>query len=639
MKKLEISMKNYTLAIISLIMIAACGGGGGGGSDSPGSGYTTPTNNPPSITNTNMNISVVENQTAAFTVNVTDPNGDTLTYSLSGDDASLLTITNQGVVAFITAPDFEDPSDSDTNNVYKITVTVTDGSLSANANFEITVTNDTSDDVTTSNYDGTFVMSGPIQSATICLVESLSTSCSDASSNTVTAQDGTFSLTVDSNAANGIIKSEGGFDPNTNWEIEDQRYGAIGEPTTEQNFVISPASTLLYEYDNNTNYETFKTKLGIDDSFMIRTDNPFESLSSNASNKAAVVYSQLLVLNEVLNEIHTYDTNSSEWYLTKNILERSGNYTSLGDTTFIKNLLSNLDDNFSPSSSQLVSLSAGISSFLQKIYADSSNTHSYFTKVGIKELEDLMEAVMNNTADINEIDKLTFNTIDWINENTSWEGGSITDNEQNIVTTTYSLSNEGSSNYLVDQVNTSNTDFIIYVKEGDIIKFDATSSVTSNHPFLLSTEVDDRDDSAQIGTNEGWDKDTLTLTVSANTPDEIYPYCDFHAGMYTRGKIVKIDNYNVTNLDVTNASGALQVKGTVATGPFKGASGFTYKVYLTRQDSSDHEHTFYEYPNLTFYMPNDQGYHGSENASTDELFKPKSHYVDSSGTSESDDGY
>ena len=177
------------------------------------------------------------------------------------------------------------------------------------------------------------------------------------------------------------------------------------------------------------------------------------------------------------------------------------------------------------------------------------------------------------------------------------------------------------------------------MKEGDIIKFDAASSVTSNHPFLLSTEVDDRDDSAQIGTNEGWDKDTLTLTVSANTPDEIYPYCDFHAGMYTNGKIVKVDNYNVANLDVTNASGALQVKGTVATGPFKGSSGFTYKVYLTRQDSSDHEHTFYEYPNLTFYMPNDQGYHGSENASNDELFKPKSHYVGSSGTNDSDSGY
>ncbi len=632
-------MKNYILVFISLITIAACGGGGGGGSDAPGSGYTTPTNNPPSITNTNMNISVVENQTSAFTVNATDPNGDTLTYSLSGDDASLLSISNQGVVTFNTAPDFENPSDGDTDNVYKITVTVSDGSLNATANFEVTVTNDTSDDTTTENYDGTLVLSGPIQSADICFVENITIPCSESSYTTTTSQDGTFSLSVDSGAGTGIIKSENGFDPNTNWQFEEGRGAAIGEPTTGQNFIINPATTALYLYDNNTDYETFKNKLGLDSDFMIRFNNPFTSLSSEASNKAAVVYSQIIVLNEVLREIHTFNENSSEWYLTKNIIERTGDQTSLGDTTFIKNLLSNLDDSFSPSSSQLVSLSAGISAFLQKIYADNNNAHSYFTKVGTKELEDLMEAVMNNTADINEIDKLTFNTIEWINENTSWEGGSITDNEQNIVTTTYSLSNESSSNYLVDEVNTSTTDFIIYVKEGDIIKFDATSSVTSNHPFLLSTEVDDRDDSAQIGISEGWDKDTLTLTVSANTPDVIYPYCDFHAGMYTRGKIVKVDNYNVNNLDVTNVSGALQVKGTVATGPFKGASGFTYKVYLTRQDSSDHEHTFYEYPNLTFYMPNDQGYHGSENASTDELFKPKSHYVASSGTSESDDGY
>ena len=632
-------MKHYTLAFISLIIITACGGGGGGGSDGSGSGYTTPTNNPPSITNTNMNISVVENQTSAFTVNATDPNGDTLTYSLSGDDDSLLSISNQGVVTFKTAPDFENPSDGDVDNVYKITVTVSDGSLNATANFEITVTNDTSDDITSENYDGTLVLSGPIQSADICFVGNITIPCSESSYTTTTSQDGSFSLSVDSGAGTGIIKSENGFDPNTNWQFEEGRGAAIGEPTTGQNFIINPATTALYLYDNNTDYETFKNKLGIDSDFMIRFDNPFTSLSSEAANKAAVIYSQLIVLSEILREIHTFNENSPEWYLTKNIMERTGNQTSLGDTTFIKNLLSNLDDSFSPSSSQLVSLSAGISSFLQKMYADNNNSHSYFTKVGTKELEDLMEAVMNNTADINEIDKLTFNTIEWINENTSWEGGSITDNEQNIVTTTYSLSNESSSNYLVDEVNTSTTDFIIYVKEGDIIKFDATSSVTSNHPFLLSTEVDDRDDSAQIGISEGWDKDTLTLTVSANTPDEIYPYCDFHAGMYTRGKIVKVDNYNVNNLDITNASGALQVKGTVATGPFKGASGFTYKVYLTRQDSSDHEHTFYEYPNLTFYMPNDQGYHGSENASTDELFKPKSHYVASSGTSESDDGY
>ena len=613
----------------SLIMLYSCGGGGGGSpsdTTNTGGGYGNTVNTAPSITNTNTNISVQENQTSAFTVNASDAQGDPITYSLSGNDSSLLSISNVGVVTFITPPDYENADDANTDNVYELTVMVSDSSLNSTKNFLITVTNDPSDDVTTNNYDGTLVLSGPIQSADVCFVENITISCSDSSFTTVTSQDGSFSLSVDSNSETGIIKTENGFDPNTNWQFEEGRGAAIGEPTINQNFIINPATTALLIYDNNTDYENFKTKLGIDSDFMIRFDNPFTSLSSKSSNKVAVIYSQLIVLNEILREIHTFSENSSEWYLTKNIIERSSDETSLGDTTFIKNLLSNLDDSFSPSSNQLESLSAGISSFLQKMYADSNNAHSYFTKVGTKELEDLMKDVINETADINEINKLTFNTIGWINENTSWEGGSITDNEENLITTTYALSNEGSSNYLVDEINPSDVDFIIYVKEGDIIKFDPTNTVSSNHPFLLSTESDDRDNSAEIGTNEGWNKDTLTLTVSANTPDEIYPYCSFHSGMYSRGKIVKVENYDVNNIDVTNNSGALNVKGTVATGPFKGASGFTYKVYLNQQNDSDHEHTFYEYPNLTFYMPNDQGYHGAENPSADELFKPKSHY-------------
>ena len=633
-------MKNYNLVFISLIMIAACGGGGGGGSDAPGSGYTTPTNNPPSITNTNMSVSVIENQTTAFTVDATDPNGDTLSYSLSGDDASLLSISNQGVVTFNTAPDFENPSDSDTNNVYKITVTVSDGSLNANANFEITVTNDTSDDPTSTEYDGTYIGAGPIQGATIC-IEVTEHTCTGAQYTTTTAQDGTFSLTFDSDATDIVIRGQGGFDPVTNLQFDDVYTFALSQPVTDQNFIVSPLSSMLYARPTES-FETLKSRLGLDSSFMIRFDNPFSNLDSAIYNKAAVVNAQLLILYKILMDLHpTFTVGNGQYYLATDVVkERYGNETSLGDTAFIKDLyLNSIENTLSLSSQQLIDLSAGTSSYLQKMYANSSNSLSHFTKVGVDELVQLMKSVVDGTSTSAEIDKLTFNTIDWINENTSWAGGTITDNELSLRTTTYSLSNESSSNYLVDQINTSNTDFIIYVKEGDIIKFDATSSVTSSHPFLLSTEVDDRDDSAQIGTNEGWDKDTLTLTVSANTPDEIYPYCDFHAGMYTRGKIVKVDNYNVANLDVTNASGALQVKGTVATGPFKGASGFTYKVYLTRQDSSDHEHTFYEYPNLTFYMPNDQGYHGSENASNDELFKPKSHYAASSGTSESDDGY
>ena len=370
---------------------------------------------------------------------------------------------------------------------------------------------------------------------------------------------------------------------------------------------------------------------------MIRFDDPFENLNIETNNDVAVIYAQMIVIGEVLKRIHDYEDKQPFWIAADNIYNRSGNETSLADTTFIKDMLSNLDSNFNPSSNQLIDLSAGISSFLQKIYADSSNIHSSFVKVGVTELQDLMESVMNGNANSNEIDKLIFNTNSWITENTSWDGGAMVDNEEDLRTTTYSLSNQGSTNYLVDQINPKTTDFYIFVKEGDIIKFDPANSVTSAHPFLLSTEVDDRDSSSEIGINEGWDKNTLTLTVTANTPDELYPYCEFHSGMYTRGAIVKVSSFDEADIDVTNISGALNVKGTVATGPFKGASGFTYKVYLNRQNGTDHEHTFYEYPNLTFYMPNDQGYHGAENPSSDELFKPKSHYANQQSNNEGGD--
>ena len=158
-------MKPYikTLSIsFSLILISACGGGGGGGGgagDSSGGGYGN-TNTAPTITNTTLNISVQENQTSAFTVTATDANGDSLTYSISGDDSSLMSISSAGVVTFNAAPDFEVPSDANADNVYMIVAAVSDGSLSDSKTFQVTVTNDTSDDRVDSAWDGTIIKDG-----------------------------------------------------------------------------------------------------------------------------------------------------------------------------------------------------------------------------------------------------------------------------------------------------------------------------------------------------------------------------------------------------------------------------------------------------------------------------------------------
>ena len=628
---------NRVVLLALSFVIVSCGGGGGGGGGSDYQPPAPPANNAPTITNSTTSYSVVENQTSAFTITATDADGDALTFTIGGSDASLFTVSTSGVVTFNTAPDFESPSDADGNNVYDLMASVSDGSLNDSKDFTVTVTNDTSDDVTTEGYDGTYIGAGPIQGATVC-IEVTAGTCTGAQYTDTTAQDGTFSITVDSGTT-GVLRGEGGFDPVTNLQFNDDNSLALGQPVTSQNFVVSPLSTLMNEYDSggSTDYDTFKQKLGLDSSFMIRFDNPFDSLGSASSNKAAVVNTQLLVLHEVIKGIHTFDGDSAANKVANAIYTRSGTETSLGDTTFIKDLLTNLDTDFSPSSEQLVNLSAGISAYMQKINANSSNSHSHFAKAGVSELKALMQSVMNDTANADEIDKLVFNTINWINENTSWDGGAITDNEEDMNTTTYTLANNGSSNYIVDNVNAKDTEFIIYVREGDTIKFEATSSVTSGHPFLMSTENNDMDSSNDIGAMEGWNKDTLTLTVNSNTPDTIYPHCEFHSGMYSNSKIVKVTQFDQNLIDVENNSGALQVKGTVSTGPFKGASGFTYKVYLTSQGGSEHTHTFSEYPGLTFYMPGDQGYHGAESATSDTKFKPKSHYV--AGSNDSDDSY
>lgn len=137
------------LPIVSVLILAACGGGGGGGGGetAAGGGYgTTPTNTAPTINNSTNDYSSVEDVTSAFTVSASDAEGNSITYSVSGNDGSRMAVSSTGVVTFILAPDFEAPVDANSDNIYSFNISVSDGTLSASEAFTITVTNNTSDD-------------------------------------------------------------------------------------------------------------------------------------------------------------------------------------------------------------------------------------------------------------------------------------------------------------------------------------------------------------------------------------------------------------------------------------------------------------------------------------------------------------
>lgn len=82
----------------------------------------------PVITSSNT-VSVDENQVSTLTVTATDADaGDALTYALSGGtDKAFFTIDGAtGEMTFTTAPDFENPGDSNGDNFYEVEVSATD---------------------------------------------------------------------------------------------------------------------------------------------------------------------------------------------------------------------------------------------------------------------------------------------------------------------------------------------------------------------------------------------------------------------------------------------------------------------------------------------------------------------------------
>ena len=93
------------LLLICIFLATGCDGpsGDGGVGGFASGGYSFP----PSFEAVSTPVSVAENQAAVTTVSAYDREGDTLTYSLTGTDASALSISSSGMVTFNTAPDYE----------------------------------------------------------------------------------------------------------------------------------------------------------------------------------------------------------------------------------------------------------------------------------------------------------------------------------------------------------------------------------------------------------------------------------------------------------------------------------------------------------------------------------------------------
>ena len=105
-------------------------------------------NRPPTI-DSNPAFTVIENTTNVGTVRANDPNGDPLTFRISGgaDQQSFVIDSNSGVLTFVAPPDFENPADNNSDNQYEVEITVDDG-LGGSASQDVVVSvSDLNEDV------------------------------------------------------------------------------------------------------------------------------------------------------------------------------------------------------------------------------------------------------------------------------------------------------------------------------------------------------------------------------------------------------------------------------------------------------------------------------------------------------------
>jgi hypothetical protein len=126
-------MINYKYLFIFVVALTACGGGGGSSSSD-----SQPNAAPELIGLTDYAID--ENTSIVTTIEATDADGDTITYSISGVDSSFLAIDpSSGLLTFQSPPDYENPQDDNQDNIYNITVTASDGQLSASLGIIVSV--------------------------------------------------------------------------------------------------------------------------------------------------------------------------------------------------------------------------------------------------------------------------------------------------------------------------------------------------------------------------------------------------------------------------------------------------------------------------------------------------------------------
>jgi plastocyanin len=141
---------------------------------------------------------------------------------------------------------------------------------------------------------------------------------------------------------------------------------------------------------------------------------------------------------------------------------------------------------------------------------------------------------------------------------------------QEVIPTTISVQNSGSSNYTITSQSLSDSDPILTLERGKTYEFDVNSP---GHPFWIKTEqVNGTSNSYLEGiTNNGTSNGKLTFTVSSDAPAKLYYICQIHSSMTG---VINIVDSNMSGTIISSSSSG--TNGTNGTNDTEGSSTPSY---------------------------------------------------------------
>ena len=603
----------------------ACGGGGGGSEggsySSSDSGYGS-TNSAPTWSASSEAVQIPENSTdVPLAATASDGDGQSLTYSLEGEDAERFTLTSTGDLSFTSAPDFEAAQDVGTDNVYTVAIVASDGAASASLSVSVTVTDvDEDSGQTGGTVSGKVVAGTYLSQASVFQDVDGNGSKADDEPGALTDANGQFAFDVDDYLA-GPILSLGGIDP-----ASGSSYGAAyllngGVPSSDP-LIISPIGSLLISgaQEGDTLASDVMQALDITESGATR--DPLTALSDNAlgAERIALNHAQLSVLTASLSAITGLSTTSIEAAIA---VRGAATSTRLvfSSVQLFADVASDLNDPVL--NTFITEITGSVGRFLQQMSAADVATLGQFVDVGLRVV--VADSVAIAGGDTTLAEDYRTDVLGVVETNSSLTN--LSSQLPNFNEYSYRISEGAASGfqYTIDGADATATDIIVYARVGDTIRFDDVVALTS-HPFRLGRSPE----SSPLSEADGVIIDNnhhVALVVNENTPTTIYPYCQVHSNMFDRGRIEIVETFE--GLQFPGLAGTpLQVRGVVDAGKYDGAAGYTYDVYLTQEAAENassqtiHQHRMKDMPSIPFFMPDGQGYHGAVEPAANTEFKP-----------------